>query len=285
VAADATQRYKHIPELSEFVRNVLFVRPSYFLMVDSLASSTTHQYEWVAHFDSSVVVENGWLRGVSGNGQLMGVQILAPESFAIDTGDNGRPYAHVRPDTPVDTMRFVHLLYPSDEATWSERPAGEVTGDTGQALHVTVAYQDDTLPGHTDHILLTYTHAQTGTLPVHEVGGYAYDGKVAVVTQNGEGEISRIYFAGGTFLAEQLNERLLIENLAPESMIEITFEEETISVIGEGLSREFTLYAPNAVTLTVNGSERPFLREGDYITIPQEIAYIPAVLHHSAPPE
>lgn len=154
VAADATQRYKDIPGLEDITRYVVFVRPGYFVMLDNLAADATHQYEWVSHFGESVSIERQWVRGDAGGGQILGVGTASPQSYARTTGDDGKPYIRIRTASAVDDVRFVHILYPTDDTSWDTRPTTEILEDTGAAIAVRVNMNVSS--GRTDDILLTY---------------------------------------------------------------------------------------------------------------------------------
>ena len=140
VAADATRRYKHIEDLRAVRRYVVFVRPDYFLMVDHLEADASHEYTWISHFGKSVSVDGDWVRGDAGADQILGVRIVSPESYTTTLGHDGRPYVHVQPESPVEGVRFVNLLVPTDDDSWESRPDVTLLADTGTAVAARVQW-------------------------------------------------------------------------------------------------------------------------------------------------
>jgi hypothetical protein len=207
LAADAARRYKDTADLEDMTRHVVFVRPDYLVMVDNLAADAAHQYDWVCHFGESVSVDGDWVRGNAGGGQVLGVGIVAPEHFQVVAGNDGQPYVHVRPTSPVDDVRFVHVLYPTEDVSWNTRPDVAIVDDTGEAVVVRIRRHDGS--GRTDDVLLTYDRLVTATI----VGPYYYDGQVAVVTRRADGTLARLFVYGATFLIDQSTGETLAANL------------------------------------------------------------------------
>ncbi|MFQ5854692.1 MAG: DUF4962 domain-containing protein [Anaerolineae bacterium] len=258
VAADATRRYKNIAGMEDITRHVVFIRPDYFVMLDNVAADAAHQYEWVSHFGSRVSVEGDWVRGDAGGGQILGVRVAAPQSFTATTGNDGLPFVRVRPASSVADTRFIHILYPTDRASWSNRPAVALLDDTGEAAAVRVQMNDGS--SRTDDVLLTYAQS----ISALSVGPYQYDGRVAVVTRDAAGEMERLFLYGGTSLTDQAAERAVVMNLPDNALFQASYLGETVAVYGENVTA-FTLYAPRADHLTVNGVSKGFTRSGDYI--------------------
>ncbi|MBN1283773.1 MAG: SH3 domain-containing protein [Anaerolineae bacterium] len=258
LAADATRRYKQIPGIEDITRYVLFVRPGYWLMLDSMAADEPHLYEWVAHFGDSIGFDDGWVRGYTNGDPTLGVAVVAPESFQVNTGEDDYPYMRTQPTAYVDDLRFVHLLYPAaDEAAWEARPEVELLADTGEAVAVRVAMQDGQ-----DDVLLSYANPLNGAT----VGPYEYDGQAAVITTGPDGELQKLFVYDGTFLFGEDYDQMLVSGLDPGGSFEAVYAEDgaLIEVSGE-LGDEVTLYAPDAGQLTVNGEAWPFRRSDDYI--------------------
>lgn len=259
VAADATRRYKNISGMEDVTRHVLFIRPDYFVMVDNVAADAAHQYDWVCHFGESVSVEGNWVRGNAGGGQILGIGVVAPQQFETTTGNDGRPYVHIRPASPADDVRFIHILYPTDDASWSTRPIVADLDDTGEAAAVRVQLNDGS--GRTDDVLFTYAQPVSATA----VGPYYYDGQVAAVTRRADDGLEKLFVYGGTFLTDQAMGKVLVTNLDRNEPFEATYFDHTVAVYGNKFSR-VTLYAPQAQRLTINGIPWPFARSDDYIT-------------------
>ena len=260
VAADATRRYKHVEDLLDFTRHVLFVRPGYFLMVDNVAATAAHRYEWVSHFSEAPVFEGSWIRGDVADDQILGVGMMAPEAYVTETGEDGQPFVHLRPAEPLTEVRFVMLLYPTDSAAWEERPEATVVTDNGEMLLARIIQNDGSQQQ--DDVLVTYgAMGETATL-----ADYTFDGRVAVI-QRRDGDIKKLFVYGGTVLRDEETEVAWIRSPAASGALEITYEADTISVYGQ-LTDELTIYAPGGKQLFVHGLPwDEYARSGDYITI------------------
>jgi hypothetical protein len=285
LAADATQRYRHIDDIENVTRHVLFVRPDYFVMLDNLAAGEPHQFDWVSHFGQSVTVEGNWIRGDAGNEQILGVGVISPELFETTIGDDGQPYVHLRPATPVDRMRFINILHPTNTAEWQTRPAFRLLADTGEAAAVRIQAHEDT--SWQDDLLIVYApgssteQARTEKLVVN-AGPYQFDGRAAVVTRDGNGDLKRLFVTGGAFLKDLESGKDLVKGLDGNTPFEALFEGETVT-ISLDLRSDVTLYAPKAEHVTVGGFPRAFTRMDDYITIEgSKMIYLPQIQHPRA---
>jgi len=274
VAADVTRRYKNIAGLEDITRYVVFVRPDYFVMLDNLAADAAHQYDWVCHFGESVSVEGDWVRGNAGDGQILGIGIAAPQPFTATTGNDGYPYVHIRPASPVDDVRLIHILYPTEDASWNTKPTVDILDDTGEAAAVRVEMNDGS--GRTDDVLFSYAQPISNTA----VALYYYDGQVAVVTRGADDGLEKLFVYGGTFLTDQAMGKVLVTNLDESEPFEATYSGQTVAVHGNILT-EVTLYAPQAEHLTLNGTPWSFTRSGEYITFNVELIYLPLILSDS----
>lgn len=261
VAANATRRYAHLEDLQDFTRYVLFVRPAYFLMLDNLSAEDDHDYEWVSHFGEDVSVEEDWVRGDAG-GQTLGVRIISPEDFDVETGDDGNPYVRIRPDSETDSMRFINLLYPTEDELWETRPDAELLEDTGETALISVQHQAEDFPARTDDILLRYFEPGTRI----KVGRYRFDGQAAVIVRTEDGKLQQVFIDGGTQLRDTDLGANLIQIEEGFGPVEVIYEDESVSIHGQ-VSPGLTIYAPDAQRLEVNGTPQHFTRSGRYVTI------------------
>ncbi|NJP06634.1 MAG: DUF4962 domain-containing protein [Chloroflexaceae bacterium] len=209
VAADLTRTYQRIDGLQDVTRHVVFVRPGYFLMVDAFRSSRTHQVSWISHVEGSVSTSGNWIRTNAPGDAALGIQVLSTD-IGIQNGYDGRPYVKVA--AAGQDMRLVHLLVPTTDSAWGQRPTATVVADSGGALLVRVTYAD----GSSDDILIAY--AGVGNQQI--VGDYTFNGKVAVVQRTASGQATQLSISGATFLryqgstlADNLNRMTLDLNL------------------------------------------------------------------------
>lgn len=265
LAAEASGRYTDSRDgrpgarvIDEFKRHVLFVRPDYLVMVDSLKARSPHRYEWVSHFGSSVAMEGDWVKGGSAGDQLLGVKIVAPQGFATTTGNDGKPYLRIRPSSDIASTRFVTLLYPTDSAGWRGKPSVSLLIDNDQVSGVRVL-----MKGTQDHLV------KHGTQDTVAAGDYSFDGQVASVIKDTEGNLQRVFLGQGSRLSDALGRRVLIQSTSKISAVELAYAGSALSVSGDNLAG-VTIYGPqvDASRVTVNGKPVTVSRKGDYLVLP-----------------
>lgn len=243
--------------LGEFRRYVLFVRPDYLVMVDSIRSDSERRYEWVSHFDESVSVEGDWLKGMAEDGNVLGVRVVAPSDFSDTRDEDGKPYVKVRPSGDVEDVRFATVLFPTRTDSWKDRPTMTSLGDSGGAIGVRVM-----LNGVQDH-LIGYGAADSFSL-----GDYSLDGKVASVAKDSDGELQRVFLGRGTSLADSGGSRVLIQAPSEITALELNYQGDSLSVSGD-TARGVWVFAPGVDPwqVTVNGQRAEVSRKGDYLGI------------------
>jgi hypothetical protein len=258
VVSDATGAYRDTPDLQTFTRHVLFVRPDYLIMLDNLAASEAHTYEWVGHFTVPVDLEDGWFRGSGANGQAIGVRTLSPQPNEVNRGDDGLPYIRIRPAGRLAATRFINILYPTTTESWSSRPGVDLLADSGGVAVVRVQFGDGS--ERVDEIVLNYDGAGL------DAGGdrFRFDGDVAVVRRLTGEKPTRLFLSGGTRLEDVARGQRLLTSTESNSALEVRYEGDTVEILG-AFSGELTLFAPGVEVLLVNGQARNFLRQGDYI--------------------
>lgn len=260
LAADATRRYKHRAGIRDVTRSVLFVRPDYFIMLDSITSDARHRYDWICHVDNDVQVDGTWIRGETSSDAILGIQVIAPESFdtVINEDKNDRTSIIIRPSSDQSDVRLLHMLYPTDRDMWYKRPQARLIDDNGEAVELRVDHEAQGTGW--DDIMLTYAEPTVATA----LSSYAYDGRVAVVRYDHDGMISRLFLIGGTFLMDLSHDRELVKDVSSSTVLEVVYNRSDVTVSGH-LPSQISLYAPHAQTLTVNGKQRSFSRSGDMI--------------------
>jgi hypothetical protein len=256
--ADATQRYGQFDDLQQVIRHVLFVRPSYFVMVDQLAATTPHRYSWISHFSAGVKVEGQWVRGDAEAARRLGVGIATVPAWQATTGNDGQPFIQIEPRTPQRAMRFVHLLWPTTADEWAQRPAFTLFQEDAATLGLRVT--SNGAPIYTDDLLITYQ--PTGRQ--QSIGDYRYDGTVATLRYDAAGNLQRLAVAGATILVDQRHDRPLVSGLKATDVFSAEWSGNQV-IVNSAQSSSFTLYAPKAVTLLYNGVKWPFTRQGEYI--------------------
>lgn len=260
LAANATRRYSHVDDLRDFTRHVLFIRSGYFVMLDNVSADENHTYDWVSHFSEGVSVEGRWVRGEAEDGQVLGIYIASPEEFKTTTEEDGKPYIQIRPDSPVESVRFINILYPLDKSAWDTRPEIEVVADTGAAALVNIEMKDGS--HRVEDVLISYEGGDSK----HDLGQYEFDGRAAVIARGADENLQQVFMYGGSVLKDTALGEDLIRAERSAGPIEVTYQGETVSVSG-CMPAELTLYAPEAKRVTLNGSRFSFTDSGDHITV------------------
>ena len=295
LCADATLRYRYlrddpdgplgIPYLDEFTRRVIFVRSDYIVMIDNLKAPEAHKYEWICHFgelpsmepeevhgvlNSVISVEENWVKGKSSEstaGDVLGIRVLSPESFAYtidaDTSRWARsesassrykPYIRIRPSSNIDNLRFINVLYPLKESTWSSKPTIELLGNTEDGCGLRVH-----LNGTQDHII------KYGEVAEVTIGEYIFKGEAASIIKE-SGMLTKLFAVNTSSLYESGGERLLASSLVNKSY-EAVYSGNTLSLHSEDDLTGLKLYAPGITTVTVNTTPVTFIQDGEYIII------------------
>ncbi len=252
LAADATQRYRQIEGLQEISRQILFVAPDYFLMIDQVRADAPHHYDWVAHLGGRVTVSEEWAQAIADDGQHLGIQSVAPRATTLQTGDDGQPYVRIRPAVPRAQERLIHLVVPSDQAQWASRAHATLLdhSDAASLIRVWHANGQDDLLVRADQDGAPFT-----------LGDYRYDGQVAVIRYDAAGVLSQLFVQGGSRLQAQNRALDLMAGTPISGALAVTYAGDSVAVFASGV-RGARLYAPEGITLRVNGIATPFQRTG-----------------------
>jgi hypothetical protein len=123
VVGEAGEAY---PDLSRFTRRILFVKPDYIVIHDTLNSDKPRKFEWWLHAIDEMKLEDGSARIVRGNAACT-VKWLVPEKLGFAQTDKFDPPPrkraaltehHVTATTPTPTkeMTFVTVIRPHRSA-------------------------------------------------------------------------------------------------------------------------------------------------------------------------
>lgn len=259
-AADATNRYA-VPDLNDFTRNVLFVSPNYFVMVDNVQSSSPHTYDWTMHYDQDMILDGNWLGG-GRPGTALALQVVQPQQYLLNLGNDGTPYVRIRPAAPASNALFVHLLDPVTSLADATGSDATIVEQNSSGLALRVAHADS--PGVVDDMVLAFNTPGTA----QTIGNYTFDGKIAFVSAPSPGSPSRLFVAGGTSLTHTDGGTVLslVQNLNPANPFEVVFSGDQAAISGT-ITTPVRLFAPSAQTVTVNDLPAQFARDGDYIIL------------------
>lgn len=259
-AANSYSKRSDLNDVDKVTRVVFFTKPDYFLMIDNLKSLTPRKYTWVCHFAQNVSIEGSWVKGAGTNNQVLGVNVLSPVQRTFTTGNDGLPFVHVSNSSNVSDLRFINLLFPSDETLWNQKPVAELISDDGYAAIVKVDLSEQF--AREDFIIAQYDLSAPSRLIDH----FAFDGSIAFYSKNTSGYPLKLSLFEGTYLTDLQAGIELINVIDPDSLIEVIFSNDTCYIYGS-FSGTFLLYAPVTSVALLNNDIKSFKRAGKHIII------------------
>jgi len=263
IATDATKRYKHINGIGETSRQVLFVSPGYFIIFDNIKAEEPHSYEWITHFDESIAIEGNWIRGNASNDMALGVGILLPKIFNINTGNDGRPFARISPDSPVAKTQFVNVLYPTQKSSWDSKPIISLLDDNSAAILFQLRKQDGN--EWIDEIIL---NRELST--AERIGHYEYNGKLAFIRRDRDKKLERIFVVGGTNLKDLSLNIDLVKSSKQITFFEANYINNTVYISGN-INGQIRLYGPDIEQVLINNVATPFSKSQNFVNIADEV--------------
>ncbi|MBN1887389.1 MAG: DUF4962 domain-containing protein [Thermoflexales bacterium] len=275
LASDATDRYRQQNNdgpgspgdwmIDEFTRYVLFAKPNYLVMVDNIRSATVHQYDWLCHAaeGGSITLEGDWIKGVANAEDVLGVKVLAPAGFTHTVETSTHPYTshqkpriHIRPASNVTDTHFVTVLYPTNDARWSSKPAMSLLADTSQAAGVRVE-----MDGTQDHLV------KYGTAEDVTVGEYSLTGTVASISRATDGKLAGLFLGNGQMVSDGNGARVLIQSPGAIT-VEAVYSGTALALYGDDL-HGLKIYGPEVDVdrVSVNDQQAIAAKIDDYIYV------------------
>ena len=202
---DATRTYPRSLGLKEFRRHFFFLKPDYFVVFDSLDANAPRSYTWNCHFTDAVSFDGRWVKGLAEEGNVLGVNVVSPQSFSRETGktEASNYLKYLASDQQLNFVRltskgaakrrFITVLFPTTTDRWNRRPAVEKITENNEAAGVRVSHT-----GGAEDVILSGYNANGLT----KIGSYALDGLGAVVRRDQNGGLLSIYIAKGKQLRE-----------------------------------------------------------------------------------
>ncbi|MCX7047125.1 MAG: heparinase II/III family protein [Candidatus Sumerlaeota bacterium] len=198
------------------IRSILFVKPDYWIITDTLlpADAKPHQYEAMFHFSADEATTNGL--AVSARDKEAGIQIT-PAAFAgltaqVVKGVKEEPVQGWAngPWRPVPTAlyhwtgagpyRVTYLLYPTAPGKTSPvvsvktLPVSDAQGQPAKAAAAEITFTDGS-----KHLYC----AMDKDAGACSFGGYTSDGRCALVAMDARGAVTRTILAGGKLLEKR----------------------------------------------------------------------------------
>ena len=259
LSADATRRYKHFDDIENVTRQVLYLQPDYFLMLDQIVAKEAHTFTWIGHFAGDVKQNENWVWSQSESGQRIGVNSIASKGLQIAIGNDGRPYMQNQTIGKETAVRFLHLIYPTDVKQSQSTPTATLLTDTGSS--VTVQIHQNTKVARVDTVIINY--AKEAAMMSAPEAPFLFDGHSALITREAE-RLRKVSMVGGIELINNIDGIRMIEKNNPNSSIDVTLIGKTAIVVADGAD-QVRLFAPDIEQLVVNGTQQTFERDNEYV--------------------
>ena len=125
ITGDAKHSYN--PELlREYIRQVMFLRPDYFVIFDSVESDKDSIFEWLFHTFGSIDIKKDFIIIKQGNATLL-MKILIPQPFNYELAEQSMEgsrneytnkytdtYIRLRPAERTKRANILVILYPGE---------------------------------------------------------------------------------------------------------------------------------------------------------------------------
>lgn len=259
ISADATNRYKNTAGITKVSRDILFVKPDYFLIFDQIQAESPHIYEWISHFGTEVGIEGNWIKGEGEGEHILGVGILSPTDFTVTTGNDGKPFARIRPTNPGRDTDFITILNPTTRSDWPNLPDISLVTENEAARLIKVVNKSGA--GWFDHVISA--KKISGISPVSQ---YQSDAQYAIIRRDNSGALTRLLLNNGTYLKDDSRELELVVAEDHELFIDIDYAQATVHLLGH-VGGQIRLFGPAVNTVISNGNSVPFGKTGDFIII------------------
>ena len=270
VQSDASKRYRatntdgsigpHM--ISLFVRNVLFVRPSYFLIVDNIADSAVHEYEMRFHFGDSAKIDtgSGWIHATCAENNMVGIRTLVPSPYRFREVDSIRPAACITPVQEVKRVDFTFVVYPSFTSEWAGKPefTPVTQNESATCIHVSGAIAFD-------HII---KHADAIDTPI--IGGYKIDARAASIGKSVDGNIRDLFLTQGTTIVDSGGAPVLLHSGTTIDAVHITISDTAVTAyLEQEGAPDLRIYAPGTdpELVKVPGWNAAASSDGDFLLI------------------
>jgi hypothetical protein len=262
--------YPDFLRIERFDRNVLFVKPDFVVMIDSLASPDIHRYEYLLrNLNGAFHLEGRWLLGTVGIRRLA-TWIGEPEEFTVLIDSEQAPpqeplgiyhTAHISPAIDMAETRFTTLHFP--QHTEDSLPQIRMFHEKGAAAILVQS------PQMLDRVFLAPRQGNW------KVGHYRFDAIISVVRLTVDRtSLRRTYILKGSQLFKRREPEwvLLLKTERPHSTVDVEYAGTRLyvtyiaDITSPSPGDDITIYAPKITQVILNDSMVPFIRDGDYIT-------------------
>ncbi|MBD3276419.1 MAG: DUF4962 domain-containing protein [Candidatus Marinimicrobia bacterium] len=265
LSSDGTNRLRNISDIRQWTRDVLYIRPEIMIITDDIEAGSSHDYEWVCHFNPDALneIRDGWIESVTPGNQVFGIYTAGPAETNATLGYDAHPdagypdYPRVRIAASGSDIRYTHVLCTKTATDWEEKPSVSTLHDSDDGILLELSSETEAI-----RALIPDTSDSKGL----SLGEYILDGEAATVTRSTDGRATGYFLAGGKYLSDVPRGITFIEAADSALWLDAELIGAVMKIRYLGTDQEVTLYAPSVSKLIINEDESEYTRNGDYIT-------------------
>ncbi len=258
--AEAGPTYPATLGVQRYTRRVLFLKPSFVLLVDQvdLDSRLPVHLVW-RRYGERFSGRGGTVETEAAGGASLRLGLLAPRSLKVkygsDTAAPGAPpfyFARLNARRARRTNRFVTLATVRASSTEGV-PVSDINVDGPDGMHVTMTDAAG-----------TYAVGLAEGAPA--ATSFGLTGRVGVVHTNPTGEVQDYFLGDGTELRDWATGQVIVRSQDASVTVQVRLQDTTAHVDAAS-DALVSLYAPAAATVLVNGAPTAFTRDGDRVVV------------------
>ena len=264
-------------------RNILYIRPGFFLVSDYLkpynTDQKTHTYKqrWIMTPDAEMTVDTATMTARSNTPASPNIQVVQADKEDISLEKVNDRYVNTRSDRAVYTksgsgpVLFDTVLYPQkaggQEEVTSERIDLEGVKDNGAtASNIQIS---DAATGKVSNIFYYLVH-DAAQQAVRKFGDYETDARLAYVERNQNGTLTRLIIQDGTYIKDLNTDRVLFQSNQQIAHLGCNINQGAVELASTVVSdlQDMTLFADtnsSVTSLTFNGAKTQFKKSGRYL--------------------
>jgi hypothetical protein len=254
-------------------RKVFFVKPGFWIVSDLMTgSSITNSYEQLWHFQPTTLTVDPATETTrtSFSGEANLSIVPADPSTVTPQVRSGHYSPAPSSVSPADYVAYEKSATgpASFDAVIYPDPAGVTTNVTVDRLTTGVAPTTATALqlGLGSGRSATYYLSHEATPTSRSFGGYGFDGEVAYIERDGNGDLTTVSLADGAVLTDGTAD--LVNASEAVGDLSITYAGTTLELTsGATLPASVTVYAPGVTDVLLNSEPEAFSVDGDHITI------------------
>ncbi|MDD2431938.1 MAG: DUF4962 domain-containing protein [Firmicutes bacterium] len=220
---DATKAYSG--RVQNYDRQIIFIKPHYILIRDTIASRRNHTYDWLLHSREPYEIEGNTFKVVDGKAKLVG-EIRS--SVPLELSSHDKFLVEPEQSSYKNQWHFTaHALEKAGDATFTAILVPQKTND--DATYDAV-WEDNA-------VKVTYKDTETVTLFTESAFGLTLDGLTGVLTKK-DGELYSLLISDGTTLKDETNTLIALSRQGSSA---ITIEGGVVSVSRDPLEEGMTV--------------------------------------------